>query len=67
MMYYNLVRIHKTLCVTPAMAAGVTGKLMDMRDLVRIIDEREEKIRGDKIFARYQAQEAARRKLTAIN
>ena len=27
MMYYNLVRIHKTLRVTPAMAAGVTDRL----------------------------------------
>jgi hypothetical protein len=26
-MYYNFVRIHKTLRVTPAMAAGVTDKL----------------------------------------
>ena len=26
-MYYNFVRIHKTLRVTPAMAAGVTDRL----------------------------------------
>ena len=31
MMYYNFVRIHKTLRVTPAMAAGVTDKLWEIR------------------------------------
>ena len=34
-MYYNFVRIHKTLRVTPAMAAGVTDKLWDVGDIVR--------------------------------
>lgn len=38
-MHYNFVRIHQTLKVTPAMAAGVTGKLFELADLVRIIDE----------------------------
>ncbi len=37
--YYNFCRIHQTLRVTPAMAAGVTDKLMDVTDLVRIVDE----------------------------
>jgi hypothetical protein len=32
-MYYNFVRIHQALKVTPAMAAGVTGKLWEMSDL----------------------------------
>ena len=31
--FYNWVRIHKTLRVTPAMAAGLTDKLMTMEDL----------------------------------
>jgi IS1 family transposase len=39
--WYNWVRIHKTLRVTPAMAAGLTDKLMDMRDIVALIDARE--------------------------
>jgi len=42
MMYYNFVRIHKTLKITPAMAAGVTDELMDMNHLVRLIDMMEE-------------------------
>jgi hypothetical protein len=35
------MRIHKTLRVTPAMAAGVTDKLMDWADVVQMIDNRE--------------------------
>jgi hypothetical protein len=33
-MYYNFVRIHQTLKVSPAMAAGVTDRLWEMTDLV---------------------------------
>ena len=36
--WYNWVRIHKTLRVTPAMAAGLTDKLMDMADIAAMID-----------------------------
>lgn len=39
--WYNWIRIHKTLRVTPAMAAGLTDKLMDWADVVRMIDNRE--------------------------
>ena len=38
-MYYNFVRIHQTLRTTPAMAAGVTDKLWELADVVRVIDE----------------------------
>ena len=34
-MYYNFVRLHKTLKFTPAMAAGVTDRLWEMKDLLR--------------------------------
>ena len=37
--YYNFCRIHKTLKVTPAMAAGLTDELMDMSHIVRLIDQ----------------------------
>lgn len=40
-MHYNFCRIHKTLRVTPAMAAGITDKLWEMTDLVRVIEDRE--------------------------
>jgi IS1 family transposase len=39
--WYNWVRIHKTLRVTPAMAAGLSGSLMTMEDVVALIDARE--------------------------
>ncbi len=37
-MYYNFVRIHKTLRVTPAMAAGITKKLWKVEDLALLLD-----------------------------
>ena len=35
-MYYNFVRIHKTLRVTPAMEAKLTTKPMTIEDIVTI-------------------------------
>lgn len=37
-MYYNFSRIHRTLKVTPAMAAGVTSKLWEIKDIVGLLD-----------------------------
>lgn len=39
--WYNFVRIHKSLRVTPAMAAGVTDRLWSMEDVVALLDARE--------------------------
>ncbi len=39
--YYNFVRIHKTLRVTPAMAAGVSDRLWDVSDIVALVEARE--------------------------
>jgi hypothetical protein len=36
---YNFVRQHKTLRMSPAMAAGLTDKLWSMEDIVALIDE----------------------------
>jgi IS1 family transposase len=38
MMYYNFVRIHQTLHMTPAMAAGVTKRLWEMTDVVDVLE-----------------------------
>jgi hypothetical protein len=38
-MHYNFVRIHQTLRVTPAMAAGVSQKLWSLEDMIRIVDD----------------------------
>lgn len=45
-MYYNFVRIHKSLRCTPAMAAGVTSKLWSIEDIVDLLPEPEAKKRG---------------------
>jgi len=37
-LYYNFVRIHKTLKVTPAMAAGVTDRLWEVADMVNVLE-----------------------------
>lgn len=43
MTYYNLVRIHKTLRVTPAMAAGVSDRLWEVSDIVALLEAAEPK------------------------
>jgi IS1 family transposase len=37
-LYYNFVRIHKTLRTTPAMAAGITKRLWEMGDIVDVLE-----------------------------
>ena len=37
-MHYNFARIHKSLRVTPAQAAGVTAHLWDIADIVNLLD-----------------------------
>lgn len=37
-MYYNFCRIHQTLRVTPAMEAGVTSKLWEIEDILKLIN-----------------------------
>ena len=37
-MHHNFVRIHQTLKVTPAMAAGVTFLLWEMSDMVAVLE-----------------------------
>jgi IS1 family transposase len=38
-LFYNFVRIHKTVNMSPAMAAGITGKLWSMEDVAALIDQ----------------------------
>jgi hypothetical protein len=37
-LYYNFVRIHKTLKTSPAMAAGVTDRLWEVTDMVNMLE-----------------------------
>ncbi|MBI3794185.1 MAG: IS1 family transposase [Nitrospinae bacterium] len=45
-MFYNFVRIHKTLKVTPAMSAGLTDRLRNIEDIDALIPDDEPKKRG---------------------
>jgi IS1 family transposase len=46
--YYNFVRIHKTLRMSPAMAASVTDRLWEIGDIVTLLEAAESpaKVRG---------------------
>lgn len=43
MMYYNFVRIHKTLRMTLAMASSVTHRLWEIEDIAKLVEEAEAK------------------------
>lgn len=49
-MFYNFVRIHQTLRVTPAMAAGITDRVWDVSDLVRVLEKYESERTQEPIF-----------------
>jgi hypothetical protein len=40
---YNFIKIHRTLRVTPAMAAKVTDRLFDVSDIVALLEAAESK------------------------
>lgn len=40
-MYYNFVKIHSTLKVTPAMASGVADRLWEIGDIVKLLEAKE--------------------------
>jgi len=37
-MFYNFVRVHQTLKVSPAMAAGATDRLWEVSDIVKVLE-----------------------------
>jgi len=46
-LWYNFVRIHKTLRTSPAQAAGIESRLWSMEDVVALIDARATKVTGE--------------------
>jgi len=38
--YYNFVRVHKTLGVTPAMAAGITDDAWAIDEIIALTDDK---------------------------
>lgn len=55
--YYNFVRIHKSLRMTPAMAAGVTDRLWEIGDIVALIEATEPKARKRGPYKRGEASD----------
>ncbi len=52
--HYNFCRVHKSLRMSPAMAAGVSNTLWDMEWIVRWIDERAPKPNRPKTYRKRQ-------------
>lgn len=46
-MFYNFVKVHQSLRITPAMAAGVTDRLWEMSDLIEVLEAFEAKEKRD--------------------
>ena len=40
--FYNFVKIHKTLRVTPAMQAGLTDRVWEWEDVLNLIDAKKQ-------------------------
>lgn len=40
-MHYNFVRLHRSLRVTPAMAANVTDRLWEIADIAKLVEDAE--------------------------
>jgi hypothetical protein len=51
-MHYNFCRIHKTLRVTPAMAAGVVDRVWDVKDIVTVLEAWERQQEYKRVAAR---------------
>jgi len=57
--FYNFVRIHKTLRMTPAMAAGVADRLMSMEDVAKMVEEFDATLPRKKPGRKPKAEKAA--------
>jgi IS1 family transposase len=58
-MYYNFVRIHQTLKCTPAMAAGVTDRLWEIADIVKLLETyRAEQVEEKKVANRKRIEQS---------
>jgi hypothetical protein len=42
-MHYNFARIHKTLRITPAMAAGISNHVWSTEEIIGLLDAAEKK------------------------
>ncbi len=58
MMYYNFVRIHQSLRVTPAMASGISERLWEIGDIVNLIEKAETRANEGKKRGPYKKRSA---------
>jgi hypothetical protein len=56
-MHYNFIRIHKSLRVAPAMAAGVADRLWDIEDIVAMSDHFHAEVKDNRVSARVKPLE----------
>jgi IS1 family transposase len=54
--WYNFVKMHKTLKMTPALAAGVTDTLWSMEDLAALVEDFDAKLPRKKVGRKPKAQ-----------
>ena len=45
-LYYNFARIHRTLRITPAMAAGISDHVWEIEEIVGLLDAADKKRRS---------------------
>jgi hypothetical protein len=58
-MYYNFLKIHMTLRTTPAVAAGVSERLWEVSDIVKLVEVyREQRIAEGRENARKQIEQS---------
>ncbi len=53
--WYNWIKVHKTLRVTPAMQAGLADRVFEMSDLVALIEQAEAPMPAENLSARDSA------------
>ncbi|WP_194389613.1 hypothetical protein [Bradyrhizobium sp. CCBAU 51765] len=57
--WYNFIKQHKTLRMTPAIAAGLVSSPLKMNDIVMLIDQREDPPKKRGPYKKRAAVEAA--------
>ena len=48
--FYNFARMHKTLCCSSAMAAGISDRLWDISDILALIDAKAEPAKRPTVY-----------------
>lgn len=57
--FYNFVRMHKTLRMSPAMAAGIADRLWEMSDIIALMDAQAEAPKRPKTYRKRSTAQAS--------